>query len=314
MSDVYLPLVLVCAFAALVGLGVSFRLAAQARRPVEVLHEQLRQVGVDVHPPGLRRPLTERVLVPAASWLAGLARHLTPVGARDRISKKLVLAGSPAGWDAELVLAYKGLALVLGAGFGWMVSGYVGRRFDIPFLPVVVVAFWAMFLFLIPGAILGQAALTRQIRIRRTLPDTLDLLTISVEAGLGFDAALLHVRRNLPGPLSEEIGRMLHEMQLGVSRAESFRHLGDRTDVPELRSFVLAMIQADIFGVSVSSVLRAQAGELRTKRRQSAEERAMKVPVKLLFPMLSCILPAMFVVLVAPGVIRIARTLFGSVF
>ena len=142
------------------------------------------------------------------------------------------------------------------------------------------------------------------------LADTIDLLTISVEAGLAFDAALLHARRSMKGPLSEEIGRMLHEMQLGIKRSEAIRNLSARTNVQELRSFALAMVQADVFGVSVANVLRSQSQELRTKRRQRAEERAMKTPVKLLFPMIGCILPALLVLVVGPGVIRIAHVLF----
>jgi tight adherence protein C len=309
MSEVYLPLALVTVFAAVVMLGVSLRVSAQGRRPVEALHEQLRHAGVAVQPTGLQQPFSERVLGPAVSGLAGIARRLTPAGSRDRIARKLVLAGSPAGWDAERVLAFKGLALVMGAGFGWLVAGTFHLE---GIFRIVAIVFWALFLFLIPGSILGQSAASRQDRLRRSLPDTIDLLTISVEAGLGFDAALLHVRRSITGPLSEELGRMLHEMQLGVARVDSFRHLSERIDIPELRAFVLAMIQADVFGVSISSVLRTQAAEIRTKRRQRAEERAMKVPTKLLFPMLFCILPAMFVVLVAPGVLKIVKNLFES--
>jgi tight adherence protein C len=159
---------------------------------------------------------------------------------------------------------------------------------------------------------LGQAVIRRQESIRRALPDTLDLLSISVEAGLGFDAALMQVSRRVPGPLSQEIGRMMHEMQLGSSRAESFRHLADRVTAEEVRGFVLAMVQADVFGVSIANVLRAQSRELRLRRRQRAEERAMKIPVKLLFPMIFCILPALFVVIVGPGVIQIVDVLFGE--
>jgi tight adherence protein C len=113
------------------------------------------------------------------------------------------------------------------------------------------------------------------------------------------------------GPLSEELGRMLHEIQLGVPRTDAFRHLSERTDVEELRGFILAMIQADVFGVSIANVLRAQSHELRVKRRQFAEEQAMKTPVKLLFPLILCILPALLVVIMAPGAINIAKTLFG---
>jgi tight adherence protein C len=309
MSEIYLPLALVTVFATVIMLGMSLRVSAQARRPVEALHEQLRQAGVAVRPTGLQVPFSERVLGPAVSGLAGLARRFTPAGSRDRISRKLILAGSPAGWDAERVLAFKGLALVMGAGFGWLIASPFHLDGIIRIGPIV---FWAAFLFLIPGSILGQSAMKRQERLRRSLPDTIDLLTISVEAGLGFDAALLHVRRNVTGPLSEEIGRMLHEMQLGVARVQAFRHLAERIDIPELRAFVLAMVQADVFGVSISTVLRTQATEIRTKRRQRAEETAMRVPTKLLFPMLFCILPAMFVVLVGPGVLQVVKSLFQT--
>ena len=144
------------------------------------------------------------------------------------------------------------------------------------------------------------------------MPDTMDLLTISVEAGLGFDAALAQVVKNVPGPLSEEIARMLQEMQIGVSRAEALRHLNDRTEVPELDGFVLSMIQADKYGVGVAKVLRAQSTELRQKRRQRAEEVAQKVPLKLLFPMIFMVLPALFIVILGPGAIKVYETFFGT--
>ena len=155
-----------------------------------------------------------------------------------------------------------------------------------PTLGLGLVAFGAVFVYLIPGAGLGQRAIKRQEAIRLALPDTMDLLTISVEAGLGFDAALAHVRRNVPGPLSDELGRFLQELQLGVARVDAFRDLSERTDVDELKGFVLAMIQADTFGISVAKVLRAQARDLRLRRKQRAEELAVKIPVKLLLPLI----------------------------
>jgi tight adherence protein C len=132
-----------------------------------------------------------------------------------------------------------------------------------------------------------------------------------VEAGLGFDAALGQVVRSTEGPLAQEIARMLQEMQVGVSRADALRAMAERNDVEELRGFVLAMVQAEQFGVSISKVLRSQAKQLRLKRRQRAEEKAMKVPVKILFPLIFCILPAMFVVLLGPGIIRVMQEFFG---
>jgi tight adherence protein C len=145
----------------------------------------------------------------------------------------------------------------------------------------------------------------RQREILRTLSDTLDLLTISVEAGLSLNAAIAQVVRNVPGVLSAEFARMLQEIQLGVPRSEAFRNLAERTDVEELNAFALAMIQADVFGVSISSVLRTQAQQLRIKRRQAIEARAQQTPVKIVFPLVLCILPALFVVIVGPGAIRI---------
>jgi tight adherence protein C len=157
-----------------------------------------------------------------------------------------------------------------------------------------------------------MAAANRQRAIQRQLADVMDLLTISVEAGLGFEAALSQVTKNVPGALSEEFARLLQEVQIGVSRTEAFRHLGERTNVPELQSFVLSMIQADLFGVSIANVLRAQSRELRQKRRQRAEEIAQKIPVKLLFPMIFLVLPALFIVVLGPGAIKIYQQFFGG--
>lgn len=310
MSELYLPMALVGTFGAIALGGIALQAGmADRRRTMEVLRSQV--PAVDIRGTELAQPLSERVLLPFVSWLGTLAKRVTPLGMRSRIARKLVLAGSPAGMDAEKVAAMKVFAGLGGAGtcFGLMLLAGVGGT-----VLTISPFFGALFGWLIPGAGLGQKAINRQDTIRKAMPDTMDLLTISVEAGLGFDAALAHVRKKVPGPLSDEIGRMLHEMQLGVSRVEAFRHLADRTDVEELKAFVLSMVQADTFGISVGKVLRAQAKELRMKRRQRAEEAAMKVPVKMLFPLIFCILPAMFIVMVGPGVIRIMRAFSGAAF
>ena len=156
-----------------------------------------------------------------------------------------------------------------------------------------------------------QLGYNRTERLRRELPDALDLMTISVEAGLSFDAALAQVARNTTGPMAEEFFRVLQEMQIGWGRAEAMRALSDRTDLPELRAFVLAMIQADAFGIPVANVLRIQADEMRVKRSQRAEEAAQKVPVKILFPLIFCIMPALFVVIMGPAAIQIFTSLAG---
>jgi tight adherence protein C len=186
----------------------------------------------------------------------------------------------------------------------------VGLPFN---LGLLLLAFLAMCLlgYFLPNIVLLNIIQRRQAKMRRALPDAIDLLTISVEAGLGFDAALAQVSRNSTGPLAEEFYRTLQEVQLGRSRSEAMRNLADRSSIPELTAFVLAMVQADVFGISVANVLRIQSREMRKKRRQLAEERAMKVPIKVLFPVLFCIFPALFVVILGPAIMRIAAAFGG---
>ena len=143
------------------------------------------------------------------------------------------------------------------------------------------------------------------------MPDALDLLTISVESGLGFDAALSHVARNTEGPLAEEFARVLQEMQIGLGRGAALRALGERTHVPELKGFVSAMVQADALGIPIAQVLRVQAREIRTKRRQRAEEQAQKVAVKILIPLIFCILPCLFIAVLGPAAIGIFEVVLG---
>jgi tight adherence protein C len=274
----------------------------QAYRTLQALR------AVEVRPTDLRnrelaRPARERLLRPFYNAALALGRRFTPAGASEAISRKLVMAGSPASWDADSVLACKVGGFAFGAAVGSLILFGLGLA-----LPIRVVGFLALCLagYYVPNVVLTNAVQRRQANIRNALPDSIDLLTICVEAGLGFDAALAHVSKNTTGPLAEELYRTLQEVQLGRSRKEAMRNLAARSNVPELSAFVLAMVQADIFGVSVASVLRIQSGEMRVKRRQLAEERAMKVPIKVLFPVLFCIFPALFVVILGPAVMRIA--------
>jgi tight adherence protein C len=252
----------------------------------------------------LARPARERLIKPFYNAALGLTRRFTPAGARDAIRRKLIMAGSPFGWDADRVLVAKVACLAGGMILGFLFLAIFGFAW-----PLRVLGFLAISLFgyWLPNIVLANAVQRRQNEIRSALPDSIDLLTICVEAGLGFDAALAHVSRNTTGPLANEIYRTLQEVQLGRSRNEAMRNLADRTNVPELRAFVLSMVQADVFGVSVANVLRVQAKEMRMKRRQLAEERAMKVPIKVLFPVLFCIFPALFVVILGPAIMRIAE-------
>ena len=258
----------------------------------------------------LKKSVFTRLVLPSMSKAGSRFARFTPLSLHKRIAQLLIYAGQPAGWDAERVIASK---IVLGIGgfvFGAVLSAVAPVA---PWLKIAMVVLFALIGYTVPSAMVSSAASSRQKAIRRSLSDSMDLLTISVEAGLGFDAALAHVARNVPGPLAEEIQRILQEMQIGVSRVDAFRNLGERTDIQELDGFVLSMIQADMFGISIAGVLRAQSRELRQKRRQLAEEMAQKVPVKLLFPMIFMVLPALFIVILGPGAIKIYEQFFGVV-
>jgi tight adherence protein C len=255
-------------------------------------------------------PFADRVLLPLLARAQGLGKRLTPEDANERIHEKLELAGNPPGWTVDRVSAGKvvcffgalGLSLVLALAMG------------LSFLPTLVVVVGASVLgYLAPNFYLYQRAYDRAEKLQRSLPDAIDLLTISVESGLGFDAAVAQVARNTQGPLAEEFARMLQEMQIGRGRAEALRSLAERTNLPDLRSFVSAMVQADSFGIPVAQVLRVQSSEIRVKKRQWAEEAAQKVPVKILIPLIFCILPCLFIAVLGPAGIQIFDSFNGTV-
>ncbi|MBW3595217.1 MAG: type II secretion system F family protein [Actinobacteria bacterium] len=308
MSEVYVTIALVATFSAVMLCGLAFEASVgQRRRNTKLLEARLENVAVSLRDQELRQSFLSRVILPGFGALGKLTQRLTPLGLRKRLTRKLVLAGSPAGWDAEKVAAFKFVGLGTGAALALMIAAGSGTAKTAAMMLLLGgIGYFA------PDALLSGRAQRRQQAIQKALPDTMDLLTISVEAGLGFDAALAQVVTNVEGPLSQEIARMLHELQLGVSRADAFRKLADRTDVDELRAFVVSMIQANKFGVGVASVLRAQARELRMKRKQRAEQKAMQTPVKILFPLIFCVLPSLFVVVLGPGIIRIFHSFFGS--
>jgi tight adherence protein C len=256
----------------------------------------------------LSKPFAERILDPGMARLSRLGRRLTREDQVARIRHRLQLAGNPPEWDVDRVIALK----VLGLAAGLLVGAALPVLMHAGPLPVVgVTALFAVGGYFAPNMLIYQLGYNRTEQVRRDLPDALDLLTISVEAGLAFDAGLSQVARNTTGPLAEEFFRVLQEMQIGLGRAEAMRSLGERTDVSELRSFVTSMVQADAFGIPIAQVLRVQARELRIKRTQRAEELAQKVPVKILFPLIFCILPALFVVIIGPAALQIFHS-FGN--
>lgn len=306
MSDMYLIVGLLATFAtvAIIGTRVGFAVTDR-RKALRLLQTQVGHVGSNLRDQQVSGTFSSRILHPLLGGVGNLGKALVRGDKARRINRKLALAGSPADWDAQKVAAMKVLGGFGGAGLAVAAMAGSDSNLLLPLIMMTAIGFFA------PDAVLIRNGAARQKAIQRALPDTMDLLTISVEAGLGFDAALVQVMENVSGPLSQEIGRLLHEMRLGVGRSDAFRHLSERTDVEELNSFVLAIIQAESFGVSISRVLRAQAKDQRTKRRQRAEETAMKIPVKILFPLIFCVLPSLFVVVIGPGAIRLVQNFFG---
>jgi len=258
----------------------------------------------------LEPPFSERVLLPLLARLQGIGRRFSPDDAAERLREKLELAGNPHGWTVERVLAGRVLGFVVALAASLLFCVAVGIHF-LPTLAVVVGVSLAG--YRAPNFYLYQRAYDRANALRRELPDALDLLTISVESGLGFDAACAQVARNSEGPLGQEFARMLQEMQIGRGRAEALRGLGARTSVPEVSGFAGAMVQADAFGIPVSQVLRVQSSEMRVKRRQWAEEAAQKVPIKILVPLIFCILPCLFIAVLGPAAIEIMGSFRGRI-
>jgi tight adherence protein C len=294
--------------AAFLALAVGLALLLQGTLARREVYRSLRSVrdaemaGADVRTKELAVPLVRRVVLPGLGSIASGIARFTPTSVIQRLDKELVFAGSPAGWDGARLLALKvATAVIFGVG-----SLFVMPLFAFGFVRTIVIApFAALLGYYLPEWLLRSRSGKRQHSIRRALPDALDLMSITVEAGLSFDAAMERVSREMGGPLGEELFRVVQEMRLGKGRGEALRDLSDRTSVDELKSFVLAMVQAEIFGISVARVLNVQAAELRMKRKQLAEEQAQKLPVKIVFPLILCIFPSLFVVLLGPAAISI---------
>ena len=257
----------------------------------------------------LDQPFTDRVLFPLLNRAQGIGRRLTPADANDRIREKLERAGNPSGWSVDRVMSGKVVGFTVLLVLSLVVTVALGLGF---LATLATVVGGALVGYMAPNMYLYQKAHDRAETMQRALPDAIDLLTISVESGLGFDAAVSQVSRNTEGPLSEEFARMLKEMQLGRGRSEALRSMAERSDMPDLRSFVSAMVQADAFGIPVGQVLRVQSSEIRVKRRQWAEEMAQKVPVKILVPLIFCILPCLFIAVLGPAGISISDSFNGK--
>ena len=250
---------------------------------------------------------SERVLLPVLRRIANIVKRISPKGVVESTSHKLELAGILEVLGTNVYFIVKFLFPV---GF-LLIYILLMVFFDFSLVINLLLLIPIPISYFLPDAYLRNKITSRQDEIRRTLPNALDMLTITVEAGMGFDAALSRITKNLKGPLGEELDKMLKEMNVGIPRREAFRNLVKRTDVPDLDSFISAIIQAEVLGISVGKVLRTQASELRNRRSIRAEEAGIKAPLKLVFPLILCLLPALIIIIVGPGLIMILNTLLS---
>ena len=286
-AGVMLFLVVALGSAALTGTARSLALIEHTVSQAEVGRNEL--------------PVLDRLVVPFFSGMKGMALRLSPSGTGQRLSRLLDLAGNPVGMTVEKLFGFKGAGLLAGGLLGTLYGGLTLKG-------VMFGALGAAAGFVLPDVMVYNIGAKRQEVLRRGLADALDMLTVCVEAGQGFDSALMHVARSVEGPVAGEFARVLAEIQIGKSRGDAFSSLSARTKVTEIRTFVTALVQADRLGLPIGSVLREQSVQMRLVRRQRAEEKAQKVPVKILFPMLLCIFPALFIVIIGPGAIRMIET------
>ncbi|KRE57179.1 secretion system protein TadC [Phycicoccus sp. Soil748] len=250
-------------------------------------------------------PAMERLVAPVLARTRAIASKLSPTGTQEGLTRRLDLAGNPGTWTAERIMGGKGAGLLIGAVLGLAFGGFSPKGLLIA-LGAAAAGFY------LPDLLLMNVGQKRQEELRLGLADALDMLTVCVEAGQGFDAALMQVAKSTTGPISGEFARVLSEIQIGKSRGQAFSSLATRTTVAEAKTFVSALVQADRLGLPIGSVLREQSNQMRLVRRQRAEEKAQKVPVKILFPMLLCIFPALFIVIIGPGAIKIVDAFSGG--
>lgn len=283
------------------GLGLVYQ---SLRRPVVDAAAVLADLdGADVHiddyTEKLALPLSARILSPLGSKVGGLVQSILPSNYLEGLRRRLMLAGMAEQMRPEEFLVLEIVAIIFGAGLGYVLGtllGFSGAGV------VRMAVFMAAIGVAVPESRLSSRREDRQGAIRRDLPDVLDLLVISVEAGVGLEGAIEVVGRHFDSPLAHELNRMLREMELGVPRRTALQNLRRRVDMPEVSNFVLSLMQADALGMPLGRVLKTQANEMRSKRRQWAREKAAKLPVKILFPMFMFIFPALFVVVLGPAV------------
>jgi tight adherence protein C len=292
---------------ALGALGLGITAVVVAAVPARSGRGSARAVAAIEHLYAQHTEAAEEVAAPLSALpgsLRALALRLSPSGGVTALQRRLDIAGNPDRWTADRVLAAKGLGLLLLGALGGLIEAHH------PSLAILSAGVGAAAGFFMPSLLVYNKGTKRQAQIQAGLPDAMDMLTVCVEAGLGFDGALAKVAFNTEGPLAAEFARALQEMQIGKSRTQALRAMANRTTVTELRAFVSALVQAGELGIPIAGVLREQAKEMRVRRRQRAEEKAQQVPVKILFPLIGCLFPALFIIIIGPGAISIMHSLF----
>jgi tight adherence protein C len=281
--------------------------------PVDPVQARLTQLGTmqakNLEELELQQPFIERTLRPLASSLSNRMSRVASSSFSERTEKRLALAGNPGDLRVSDWLGIKAIGAIVGGVLFFVLFVLVGVLGFPLFIGLIMTVVGVLLGYTLPEFWLGGRVRKRQKAILLMIPDTLDLLTISVRAGLGFDAALGKVVEKLKGPLSDEFRRALAEVRVGKARRDALRDIVPRTEVVPLTNFIGAIIQAEQLGVSISKVLQVQSEQLRIERRQRAEEQAAKAPIKMLFPLVGCIFPSLFIVILGPAIILIMTNL-----
>ncbi len=282
----------------------------------ETLEDRLAELGAMERPPTLEElelsvPFSERVIMPILEYAAGLVSRMTPAQTIERTRQKLEIGGLAQRIEPTVFLAAR---YILGGGLGVVMLLALGRTSISLFQKLLLIPAVTLLGAFLPVMWLGSKIRTRQSNVTRALPDALDLLTICVEAGLGFDAAMARVVAKWDNDLSDSFGKALQEIQLGKLRREALRNMADNLQVPDVSTFVAAVIQAEQLGVSIAKVLRIQSNEMRVRRRLRAEELAQQMSIKIMIPIAFLIFPALFIVLLGPAVITVKHSALMGMF
>lgn len=308
------PVIILIAAAAVIVL--LFIIGLASRKPQDSLQARLaeysmREVPATLEEIELSQPFRERILSPMVQRTAGFVTRFTPANSLESTRHNLDLAGNPNNWTPSEFFGIRALAAVVLGGLVFLLLTVT--KVDLPARLGMTVVF-ILLGFMLPALWLGSKIRGRKASVIKALPDALDLLTICVEAGLGFDQSMQKVAEKWDNELSRTFGRVLYEIRLGKSRREALRDAAQRVDVGDVTSFVAAVIQSEQLGVSIAKVLRIQSDQMRVRRRQRAEEKAHQAPVKMLFPMVFLIFPSIWIVLLGPAILQVLGGATAGVF